>query len=561
MTYNVNYFLRPLGTGDRNIQILDSTGVIKYTVNPFSIVNTMVNNNLVKINLKNDKIIFLNFYNSNEAKSAIVQLQSQIDTLTQNTPIVIAKDVENYITGLLSDLDISTISPGGGELTLNGDFLPGTNSTYNLGSPELQWKSLYVGTSSIYIGGLTLSSHNNSLVVNSVNLGSIENPFVLSTDGNTLIYNSTQSLPISYKNLQDLPFTYINDVTISTTHSVELRSGLDVIDSNIEFVSNETSSSIISSSIDESNDGYISFQTTGSASNFELQIKNGNIILPTVGDIIRDNQSVLYRYSGTSSTELQLPQEGYISQVQTQDRLGFKQGQSLIVYNIIENIYAVDDYVDDAGAFFVGEVTGYNFESGLLELVVSYSPKSGLTNNDGLVPTYSFWHIEISPSNFSSTLTITNATNNALVTSDGSTGLVAQNNLTFDGLTFSIQATTQFQQTIEELNTSTAGATIVYDFNLGSIWTHNDLNEDFQPDFQNVPEIEMKVITSTIIIEQQGTAYLPTSPILINGNTYNIKWVGANAPSGNANQTDVVGFSFIRRNNDWSVLAQVSTFG
>lgn len=561
MTYNVNYFLRPLGAGDRNIQILDSTGVIKYTVNPFSIVNTMVNNNLVKINLKNDKIIFLNFYNSNEAKSAITQLQTQIDTLTQNTPIVIAKDVENYITGLLSDLDINTISPNGEELTLNGDFLPGTNSTYNLGSPQLQWRSLYVGTSSIYIGGLTLSSHNNSLVVNSVNLGSVDNPFVLSTDGDTLLYNSTQSLPISYNNLQGIPFTFIDTATISTDNSVQFNSSLSIVESSVNFISGITPSSIISSNIDENNNGYISIQTIGSASNFDLQFKNGNIILPTVGDIIRDNQSVLYRYSGTSSSHLQLPEEGFIIELQTQDRLGFKQAHSLIVYNIIDNNYAVDDYVDDAGIYFVGEVTGYNFETGLLELVVNYSPKFGATNNDGVVPTYSFWNIEISPSNFSSTLTMTNASNNSLVTSDGSTGLVAHNNLLFDGTQLSIQATTQFQQTIEVVNSSTASTTIDYDFNLGSVWYHNDLGVDYDANFINIPTTENRTITVTIIIAQGATAYLPTV-VIINGVSQTIKWSNATPPTGTPNQTDIIGLSFINIGGTFvEILGNISTFG
>ena len=47
------------------------------------------------------------------------------------------------------------------------DVLPNTNLTYNLGSPSKQWRSLYVGTSTIYIGGTALSiSTSGSLTVN-----------------------------------------------------------------------------------------------------------------------------------------------------------------------------------------------------------------------------------------------------------------------------------------------------------------------------------------------------------------------------------------------------------
>jgi len=98
MSYNYQNFLRPIFENSRNIQILDSNGVIKYTINPFFIINTMVSNNVLKINLKNDKIILLDFNNSTEAKSAIAQLQLQIDNLTQKTPISIDKNIENYIS-------------------------------------------------------------------------------------------------------------------------------------------------------------------------------------------------------------------------------------------------------------------------------------------------------------------------------------------------------------------------------------------------------------------------------------------------------------------------------
>ena len=482
MTYNYQNFLRPLYPGIKNIQIIDSSGIVKYTVNPFFITNILVNNNLLKINLRNDKTIILNFNNTIEAKSAIVQFQGQIDVLTKEVPIAIDKNIENYVENL------NYLKPSTGNVKIDGHLLPGTTSTYNLGSPEFEWDKLYVASQSVIIGGVTISSHDGSIMMNSINMGSIENPMILHSVDNNL--------------------------TTSSTMSVQ------------------------------------------------------SLILNSDGDLIRNGESVLYRYSGTASDELQLPEEGYIVELNTQDRLGFEQGQSLLVYNTIANLYAADDYVDDGGAFFVGEVSGYNFSTGLLELVVSYSEGYGVTNNDGVIPTYSFWYIETSPSNYTQAggtggtqLTISNPINTGLVTSNGTSGLIGHNNLKFDGLTFSIETTTKFQQTIEVLNTSTASTTITYDFNLGGIWFHDDLSSDFQPDFQNVPEIEMKVITSTIIIEQQGTAYLPTSPILINGNSYTIKWVGATPPSGTINQTDVVGFSFIRRNNDWSVLAQLSTFG
>lgn len=97
MSYNYKYFLKPITTGVRNIQVIDGDGVIKYTLNPFFIVNSHITANTVKINLKNDKFILLDFNNSDEAKSAIGDLQSQIDILTQEVPFVVDKNIENFI--------------------------------------------------------------------------------------------------------------------------------------------------------------------------------------------------------------------------------------------------------------------------------------------------------------------------------------------------------------------------------------------------------------------------------------------------------------------------------
>lgn len=51
--------------------------------------------------------------------------------------------------------------------TFDGHVLPTTDLTYDLGSADKQWRSLYVGTSTIFIGGvpLTINTASNTLVV------------------------------------------------------------------------------------------------------------------------------------------------------------------------------------------------------------------------------------------------------------------------------------------------------------------------------------------------------------------------------------------------------------
>ena len=50
-------------------------------------------------------------------------------------------------------------------ITSSGDILPSVDNTYNLGSSSTQWKSLYVSTSTIYIGGTAVSVANGTLQV------------------------------------------------------------------------------------------------------------------------------------------------------------------------------------------------------------------------------------------------------------------------------------------------------------------------------------------------------------------------------------------------------------
>ncbi len=144
MSYSYDKFLRPITSTDVNIQILDDNGNIIYTVKPFSIVSSLVNNNLLKINLESGRVITINFSTTNEAKLAISRLQEQIDELVTKTPQHIDKEVENFIDTKFSNID--------------GHLLPSIDSTYDLGSHDLQWRSLYVSSNTIYIGGVTLST-------------------------------------------------------------------------------------------------------------------------------------------------------------------------------------------------------------------------------------------------------------------------------------------------------------------------------------------------------------------------------------------------------------------
>ncbi len=57
---------------------------------------------------------------------------------------------------------IGTFSPNS-TLTVAGNITPSANDTYSLGGPELWWKDLYVGSNSLYIGGIPLHEEEGVL--------------------------------------------------------------------------------------------------------------------------------------------------------------------------------------------------------------------------------------------------------------------------------------------------------------------------------------------------------------------------------------------------------------
>jgi hypothetical protein len=166
-----------------------------------------------------------------------------------------------------------------------------------------------------------------------------------------------------------------------------------------------------------------------------------------------------------------------------------------------------------------------------------------------------------------SSLAISNYGDNRILTSDGTaTGSNAESNLTFDGSTLTVSGTSSLsghsilQQVSEVINSfSVTASTIEYDFSSGALWYHATASTNFTANFTNVPTIDNRAITTSLVISQGSTAYIPTA-VQINGVTQSIKWAGGTA-FGTANQVDIVGFTFIRSNSSWSqVLGQINTF-
>ena len=126
MSYSYNKFLRPITSSDKSIKILDDTNDIKYTIDPFAIQNVSISNNILKVNLKSKRIISLHFSTINEAKLALTRIQIQIDTLIKNTPLLIDRNVQNYVNTLFDKVSI-IVGPTGA--TGAADRYSATSST------------------------------------------------------------------------------------------------------------------------------------------------------------------------------------------------------------------------------------------------------------------------------------------------------------------------------------------------------------------------------------------------------------------------------------------------
>lgn len=97
MSYSWDKFLRPLSDTDTNIQILNNNNVVTHTINPFVILNVLINNNLIKISLKSGKVITIPFSTINESKLALPRIKQNIDTLNKKAPLFVNNELKNYV--------------------------------------------------------------------------------------------------------------------------------------------------------------------------------------------------------------------------------------------------------------------------------------------------------------------------------------------------------------------------------------------------------------------------------------------------------------------------------
>ena len=190
MSYSLKRFLKPLNGSEKTIKIYDDRNFPVHTINPFAVLRIFVSNNNLSVALSGNRTIVLDFANNEDCKLSLAKLQTYIDRLKQNTPVVIDKEKANYIEQAILSA-------------------PGLNS-FNGSTASSQTIAVY-GDANIGIGISKMESANPNLATHNLSI------------------TWAGILPINRGGLNNSVFTQ-NELLISSTSSV-VSSGYRINDS------------------------------------------------------------------------------------------------------------------------------------------------------------------------------------------------------------------------------------------------------------------------------------------------------------------------------------------
>jgi hypothetical protein len=584
--YSYDKFLRPITTTDRNIQIMNDSGIVKYTVNPFSVINVMISNNLLKINMKQGRVILVNFSSVNESKLAISRIQEQIDILTEKAPLFIDKQVANYVdnkvlTGLIGPTGATGATGSSGTITKIKIYTGGpTGATGPQGFPGIEGATGPTGSTGtitkikIYTGGPTGATGPQGFPgiegpigpTGPAYFGTSSTPLQIPDIGYIANLNLQPNLAftpmqtvIAYSNLLE---NYMIDDYVEGNDSRYFTGQVDSYNKSTGNISIVVDYSYVYGATDSNNE-----IATYSLWYVNITGKNG-----TDADIFK---------GGTLSNNLQWDGNSYDFIATRFDNIVFTSS----VYDVVSDFISLDstdsiqvlaDYdinvnasgqlslSGESGLITIGNTQGLVYNGDYSSGFVTHSlVDKGYVDNAILVGTSgtSGFNGTSGTSGFDGTsgtsgFNGTSGTSGTTPTTDWS----LSGSLTVSG-TVSMTGLTTLQEVSEIVNTTpgATASTVVYDFSTGSIWYHSSTNTNYEASFINVPIDNNRAVTTTIIISQGGTAYIPTSVKINNGSNETIKWSGGTA-SGSANKVDIIGFTFIRTSSWVQVLGQINPF-
>jgi len=292
-----------------------------------------------------------------------------------------------------------------------------------------------------------------------------------------------------------------------------------------------------------------SFTGNGSGTTYTLSTSptNKNYTLVTVGGITQEK--VNYGVSGTTLTFTTPPPNtspievmtfgpavnsalagGSNTQVQFNNQ-GTLSGSSFLTFNNSTNTLSTGNISVTGNTTVTGNVSANNF----------IGNGSSLTNIAGA--------------------NVIGQIPNALVS--GTVYSSAQPNITSVGsLTgLNIAGTLTYNAVVEPLVTKTgATGTVVHDVSQAATFYHTSMTSNFTASFSNVSTVDARITVVSLVLIQGATARVPAANVIVNGNAQTVKWYASNSPTGIANATEILSYTFIKANNNFTAFAQFSTF-
>lgn len=173
---------------------------------------------------------------------------------------------------------------------------------------------------------------------------------------------------------------------------------------------------------------------------------------------------------------------------------------------------------------------------------------TGTTTNNDDVATKDYVDSQVS----TATLTDTDGL------SEGAVNLYFTDARARDAMSTGLVTFIKTNDTTQELSGATG--TVTHDMDSGAIFLHTSPAANFTANFTNVDATNNRAAVATLVITQGATPYVPNA-VEIGGTAATVTWLNNTAPTGNANKTDVVSFSFFRIAGAWTVLGQSAVYG
>jgi hypothetical protein len=402
-------------------------------------------------------------------------------------------------------------------------ILPAANLTYDLGSTSSQWRSLYVGTSTIYIGGVPLSIVGGDLKVNGNKVG-LDTSVGITVPNTGFEFKATTST----SNLVTLDGTQFTGADFYGAGSGATRNG-----TTMRLIGKTTSLNV----------GKLLLLSVGNTLTVTTNLGTEIVTLATVFTTSDAGGGLLYY------------------EAETVESSSFSFIQDNLIFNLTSSTVVTPVSVTSTGLRFsdgttVSSATGLVGATGAAGSVgatgaAGADGATGLTGATGAAGT--------------------NGSNGATgaigaTGARGATGAVGATGVQgATGQTGPVGATgidpTSLTGTSDVVNTKYyATGTVDHDFSTGAVFYHISPSGSFTPNFINVPYTNNRTTSVVLIIEQGSTAYMPTD-IQVNSDYKNLVWLNSTTPTGTANKKDVVSFTIINVDGTWRVLGSVGSYG